>query len=400
MQRILLFTPVIGRAGVAKVFHQHAKDFQDFAYVEEAVFSRAGYASKVYQNGVELNVIDDRIKTLSRISWLRFLQRLRALKELVASKRFSAVIAHVDGANIMACLLPSQIKKYLVVHGTSLNKNTLSPTARVKEYLIKKLYPKANLVVCVSEALQLETEQLYGIKNGITIRNYFDELEPNSTESDSFMRKIFNSISDEQFILVSHGRYSQGKNLEVLLSVVRNLKSENLAVTLLLVGDGPEYKKIAKRAGELDLVVLDFISPKECQPHISAPDVVLTGFTKNPILFLRASHLFVMPSKWEGYPLSLCEALLCGLPVLASDCPTGPREILTRLDEDDGLPCGLMPIPEGECGASLWSTRIKQIMTDKRLFNELRRRSELLGELIKEDKTIAMQKWRHIISSQ
>jgi len=399
MHRILLLTPVLGRAGVAKVFHQHAKDFQNFAHVEEAVFDRAGYASKVYENGVNLNVIDEGIKKLSKFSWLRFFQRLRVLKKLVEAKRFSVVIAHTDGANIMTCLLSRNVKKYLVVHGTSLNKNVSSPTARIREYLIKKLYPKANHVVCVSDALRLETEELYGITNATTIRNYFNELTSDDLEDNLFKRQIFNTISNERFVLVTHGRYSSGKNLGVLLNVVCLLKNDGFKVTLLLVGDGPEYENMAKQADTLGLAVQDLISPKEPQIRMSDPDVVLTGFTKNPIPLLTASHLFVMPSKWEGYPLALCEALLCGVPVLVSDCPTGPREILTRLNGDEDLTFGLMPIPEDECGVSLWATRIKQLIFDQRIYNELRKRSELLGRLIMKDKKIALQKWQEIISS-
>lgn len=398
MQRILLFTPVIGRAGVAKVFHQHAKDFQAFAYVEEAVFDRAGYASKVYENGVKLNVIDDRIKKLSRLSWLRFFQRLRALKKLVETERFSAVIAHTDGANIMTCLLPGHVKKYLVVHGTSLHKNVSSPTALIREHLIKKLYPRANQVVCVSDALKIETEELYGVKNAIAIRNYFDELPPIDLQGESFKTDIFNLISQKRFLLVSHGRYSSGKNLEVLLYVVFRLKMDGLQTTLLLVGDGPEYGKLAQLAGTLGLAILDHISTESSQDRTNNPDVIFTGFIKNPIPILRASHLFVMPSKWEGYPLALCEALLCGIPVLAADCPTGPREILTRLDESDNSNCGLMPIPDGESGAVLWATRIKQIMLDNNLYSELKMRSENLGETIKNDKKIAMHQWRKLIA--
>lgn len=399
MQRILLFTPVIGRAGVAKVFHQHAKDFQAFAYVEEAVFDRAGYASKVYENGVKLNVIDDRIKKLSRLSWLRFFQRLRALKKLVETERFSAVIAHTDGANIMTCLLPDHVKKYLVVHGTSLHKNVSSPTARIREILIKKLYPKANHVICVSDALRLETEELYGIKNCVTIRNYFNERTPDDLEDIIFKRQIFNTISNERFVLVSHGRYSSGKNLGVLLNVVCLLKKDGLKVTLLLVGDGPEYENLAKQADTLGLAVQDLIPPKESRNRIIDPDVVFTGFTNNPIPLLTASHLFVMPSKSEGYPLALCEALLCGIPVLSSDCPTGPREILTRLDSTEGIKCCLLPIPDGSRGAEAWALHIKQIIQDEKLYSNLKVQCEMLGEALKNDREMALIQWQKILDT-
>ena len=58
------------------------------------------------------------------------------------------------------------------------------------------------------------------------------------------------------------------------------------------------------------------------------PDVSLPGFVANPYAYMAHSSLFVLSSRWEGLPTVLIEALYCGLPVVATDCPSGPREIL------------------------------------------------------------------------
>jgi glycosyltransferase involved in cell wall biosynthesis len=54
----------------------------------------------------------------------------------------------------------------------------------------------------------------------------------------------------------------------------------------------------------------------------------LPGFVANPYAFMSRSSLFVLSSRFEGLPTVLIEALCCGLPVVATDCPSGPREIL------------------------------------------------------------------------
>jgi glycosyltransferase involved in cell wall biosynthesis len=56
--------------------------------------------------------------------------------------------------------------------------------------------------------------------------------------------------------------------------------------------------------------------------------VRLLGFQANPLCFLRAADLYCLSSRYEGMPNALVEAILCGTPVIATDCQSGPREIL------------------------------------------------------------------------
>ena len=60
-------------------------------------------------------------------------------------------------------------------------------------------------------------------------------------------------------------------------------------------------------------------------------DVLLPGFVANPFAWLRRASLFVLSSAWEGLPTVLIEALACGTPIVATDCPHGVREILEDL---------------------------------------------------------------------
>jgi len=58
--------------------------------------------------------------------------------------------------------------------------------------------------------------------------------------------------------------------------------------------------------------------------------VSLPGFVANPYAFMSRASVFVLSSKWEGLPTVLVEALCCGAPVVATNCPSGPREILAE----------------------------------------------------------------------
>ncbi len=68
-------------------------------------------------------------------------------------------------------------------------------------------------------------------------------------------------------------------------------------------------------------------------------DVSLLGFVENPYAYMSRASLFILSSRWEGLPTVLIEALFCGVPVISTDCPSGPREVLA-----DGKYGALVPV--------------------------------------------------------
>jgi glycosyltransferase involved in cell wall biosynthesis len=99
--------------------------------------------------------------------------------------------------------------------------------------------------------------------------------------------------------------------------------------------------------------------------------VTFVGNVQLPETFLRGADLFVLPSRFEGFPNALCEAMACGLPVIAADCPTGPREIIRP--EVDGL---LVATENPEALARAMA----RLMNDEKLRRELGRRAREITE--------------------
>jgi glycosyltransferase involved in cell wall biosynthesis len=92
----------------------------------------------------------------------------------------------------------------------------------------------------------------------------------------------------------------------------------------MILGEGELKDYLVKLSEELGLKTYIWDRDKLSESF----DVYFLGFQKNPFKFIARSKLFVFPSLWEGFPNVLVEAMACGMPVVSSDCRSGPREIL------------------------------------------------------------------------
>lgn len=114
------------------------------------------------------------------------------------------------------------------------------------------------------------------------------------------------------FRLVHVGRLDPQKNHDLLLDACVELKRRGLRVSLALVGEGHDRHRIENRISELDI----------------SGEVTLVGERRNPFPWIKAADSLILTSHFEAFALVLVEAMVCGTPVVAVDCPAGPREVL------------------------------------------------------------------------
>ena len=143
----------------------------------------------------------------------------------------------------------------------------------------------------------VSANKLLVIYNGIDLNKFIFQDKKVKEE----IRKELNLKKDDK-VLISVGRLFEAKGYPYLIEAIKILKKKHPDIKLLVLGDGPEGKKIKEHIKELKL----------------EKNILLLGQKESISEYLNASDVFVMSSLWEGLPIALLEAMAGGLPVVAT----------------------------------------------------------------------------------
>ena len=185
---------------------------------------------------------------------------------------------------------------------------------------MKFFYPYANGVVAVSEAAAKDLASYADLPASSITTIYNPVVDAASTRDGEIGLPGIDIWLRAPFRILTVGHLKEQKNHELLLkafALVLKVKDAHL----LILGEGQLRGKLEGCINELGI-----------SKSISMP-----GFVDNPYPYYRRASLFVLSSDWEGLPTVLIEALSEGVPIVSTDCPSGPREILS-----DGLFGGLV----------------------------------------------------------
>jgi glycosyltransferase involved in cell wall biosynthesis len=171
-------------------------------------------------------------------------------------------------------------------------------------------YRRADLVLANSDGLRQRVIDYFELpaEHVVTCRNLID-----LDQLDRLANEPGPDLPDEPFLIVAAGRLHPQKGYLYLLEAIDELVHRR----------GRQLRALILGTGEQESELRDFV-----QSHALDENVHFAGFVPNPLPWFRRARLFVLPSLYEGLPNSLLEAIACGAPALATDCPSGPREIL------------------------------------------------------------------------
>ena len=209
------------------------------------------------------------------------------------------------------------VKRFLPAHSRLVVREANTASIRIRHttspflyrLLYKRLYPYADRVICNSFYMKEDLVSSFSIPstNISVIRNPVNEERTRRKfEDDPFER------NGEKVQLVSIGRLIYQKGFDLLLKAFHYAGRKVPNIHLTIVGGGPKEETLKKQAADLEI----------------SDRVHFAGHRDNPFAYMGKADLFISPSRWEGLPNVVLEALACGTPVLAFDCPGGTGEVL------------------------------------------------------------------------
>lgn len=330
-KNILLLIPQLTYGGAERVFHDHGRELARHHRVVECVFESGTEVAFPTQNQLVALDVPAGAGPLGKLRAL--VRRVRRVKELKRAHRIDVCISHLEGADYLNLLSKGPEQVVLCIH----NSKRHDPNIRGalgglrRRVLMPVLYRAADRVVAVSRDLRQELLDTFGLRPAqvVTINNFFDVAGIRAKSAEALPAPD-EALFRDYPVLISAGRLSPEKNQRGLLPVLRLLQTEDRVprARLALLGDGPEREELLASCRELGLRAWSAWQTPPGPPDPERYDVFFFGFQANPFRYIARATVSVLPSDTEGFPMALCEAMACGVPVAATDCPTGPREIL------------------------------------------------------------------------
>ena len=268
---------------------------------------------------------DVAIIDLNKRGRMDFFRLVAQLAKYIAREAPSLIVSSLTYTNYLTLLSRFLSGKSIPVILSE--QNTLSISLKherlypLKKIIMKLLYPHADRIIANSEGvkedllnfLSLNPDKFSLIYNSIDIAA-IDKLKKEEVEHPWFQ--------DEITVMIACGRLTQQKNYPFLIESFAQLQGYSKA-KLLILGEGEELRSVEKLACILG--VHDKVS--------------FLGFQKNPFKFMAQGTIFVLSSSWEGFANVIIEAMACGVPVISTDCLSGPVELIT-----DGINGILVPV--------------------------------------------------------
>lgn len=306
--KISLILPGLAGGGAEKVMLLLAKGFAEKGFNVDLIVCKAtGHLMNSVPEGVNFINLEAKRIVFAFPSLIKFLY----------GSDTDIIFSSLKPVNILTVLskklLFLQAKVGIVEHST-LSERILN-AKKIKDkfvipFLMKWTYKFADQIICVSKGVADDLSATLSLDRSSI------EVIYNPVIDNELVEKSNEPITHKWFeqgtpVIIGMGRLIEEKNFPLLIrsfSMVR----ERIESKLMILGEGEKKAEIKKLISDLKIT----------------QDVDLIGFVENPYKYLKNANLFVLSSNVEGLPTALIEAMACGTPVISTDCPSGPREIL------------------------------------------------------------------------
>lgn len=305
--RLAFFIPSLRGGGAERVILRLAAGFADRGFSVDLVVSKAegSYLTQVPAN---IHVVD--------LGHRGVLRSLPALIAYLKRARPGALLSGMEHVNLIAIwaklLARSGTRVVIGIHNTE---SQAADGSAIKRHAVRALLlwfiRYADGIVAVSKGVADDYARFMGLPRAAVRVIYNPAIAPEISRLGHEAPQHPWYTEKSSPVIVSVGRLTIAKNHRMLVQAMAAVHAQTGA-RLLILGEGPERERLAaqiRRAG-LEQVI------------------DMPGFKDNPFSFMKCADAFVLCSAWEGLPTVLVEAMSLGTPVVSTDCPSGPAEIL------------------------------------------------------------------------
>ena len=317
--RVAIFTSNMDGGGAERAMAKLAGGIADQGFDVDLVLSRA--------RGHYLDEVPDSVRIVD-LGASRVLASIPGLIRYLRRERPAAMLTSMNYVNVVGIWARAlaRVETRLVVN----EQNALSLEAahsprrrhRLMPRLIRRFYPWADGIVSVARGTAEDLARTTGLapERIEVVHNPIVTPELKHLATAPVDHAWFRP--GEPPVVLSVGRLSPQKDFGTLLRAFARVRVRRSA-RLVILGEGPERGRLRSLISELGL----------------EDSAALPGWVENPYPWMAHAGTYVLSSRWEGLPSVLIEALYCGVPIVATDCVSGPREIL-----EDGAHGLLVPV--------------------------------------------------------
>lgn len=322
---IAIIVPCLSKGGAERAAGLVSKYISEYTNVYLFLFDTTNITYAYEGTIIDLNfeAINNRFKKVGKFLFkltlpLRFLILGRKIKKYKMELDISCAISFLEIPNILNLLFNQAERKIVSVRSTRSLQN-YSLMCKVENLFVKLLYNKSERVISISEGVKHDLINNFGVRNDLihTIYNFFDFDRIRAMAAEELEKDYIEFFSNN--IVISVGRMiNEKRHCNLIMEYI--LVKEKLPNTkLVIIGSGPLESSIKKIIKDMQL----------------EEDVLIIPYTNNPFKYISRSKVFVLNSVREGFGNVLVEAMACSVPVISTDCLSGPREIIAGNSDYD-----------------------------------------------------------------
>lgn len=326
MKKVLFVIPNLGKGGAERACANILDKLDRNKFDLYCIFYDNNHVYNIKENvktyTLNLSGTQNRLKKI-----IRSLHRMIKISQIIKKENPNSIVSFMNTVNlstIISKILSASKAKIIISEQNTPSVQQKGLLGFITKLFMKIIYKKADIIVAVSRGVKNDLMKNFGIKENKIAVIY------NPIDIDKIRKLSKEEITECEWfnepipIIINVASLTEKKGHKYLLRAFK-IARERIRCRLVILGEGPKEKELKELTKNLGI----------------SEDVKFLGFQKNPFKFMAKSTVFVLSSIFEGFPNVLIEAMACGIPVISTDCPSGPNEIIK-----DGTNGFLVPVKD------------------------------------------------------